>query len=801
MGSKKELSENSIYTHFVLPALIKAGWDLHTQIRENVYFTDGRLFVNGKKTTRGERKFADVVLYYKPNVPVALIEVKKNTLALGAGMQQVLNYGAILDIPVVFSTNGDGFIQHDRSGYSTDLETQYSLDDFPAPQDLWEKYRHYKKIATPEAAKIAEFNYFFDVSGREPRYYQQIAINRSVEAIANGQTRLLLVMATGTGKTYTAFQIMYRLWKSGTKKRVLFLADRNALLDQAKRNDFKHFKDKMTIIRHKEIDKAYEIYLALYQGLTDYDPDTDAYREFSPTFFDLIVIDECHRGSAAADSAWREILAYFNTAVQIGLTATPKETKDISNIDYFGQPIYTYSLKQGIDDGFLAPYKVIRLGLNVDLEGWRPEQGKTDTQGQLVDDRIYNSKDYDRNLVIDERTQLVAKKIMEFLRKTSVYDKTIIFCVDIEHATRMRQAIVNEASDLVLKNYKYVMKITGDDPEGKRELDNFINPEERYPVIATTSKLMTTGIDAQTCKLIVLDANIGSMTEFKQIIGRGTRVYENPELKIDKKFFTIMDFRNVSEKFADKEFDGEPVMIKVLSGDEPITEEDIFGTDTDSNTDDELPSSETEPDTQPDQPTLIDGGNVIEEPRKIYVAGIPVKLLSERVQHLDANGKLITESLKDYTKKTLLNEFRSLDDFLTRWNTADKKQALITELEQHGVLLGNLYEEVQKDLDIFDLICHIAWDKPALTRKERANNVRKRDYFARYSEPAQQVLQVLLDKYADAGIENIENIDVLRLAPISTLGRPLEIFKLFNGKENYLNAVKELETEIYQLAA
>ncbi len=804
MGSKKELSETSIYTHYILPALIKAGWDLQKQIREEVYFTDGRIYVNGKKTTRGVKKFADVILYYKPNIPVAIIETKKNKLAVGAGMQQVLNYGAILDIPVIFSSNGDGFIEHDRSGYSTTIERELSLNNFPSPQELWTKYQHYKGIKTPEAAKLAEFNYFFDVSGRSPRYYQQIAINRSVEAIANGQNRLLLVMATGTGKTYTAFQIMYRLWKSGTKKRILFLADRNALLDRAKRNDFKHFKDKMTIIRHKEIDKAFEIYLALYQGLTNYDEDTDAYREFSPTFFDLIVIDECHRGSAASDSAWRVILEYFSTATHIGLTATPKETHDVSNIDYFGKPIYTYSLKQGIEDGFLAPYKVIRFGLNIDLEGWRPEHGKTDKQGQLVDDRIYNSKDYDRHLVIDERTQIVAKQVMAFLRKTNVYDKTIIFCVDIEHATRMRQAIVNEAQELVLENYKYVMKITGDDTEGKRELDNFTNSEERYPVIATTSKLMTTGIDAKTCKLIVLDANIGSMTEFKQIIGRGTRVDED----YGKLFFTIMDFRNVTDLFADEKFDGEPVMIKVVTAvDETteLTDETIFGTTDDDDIEsinDETASDESTKLPIDNYPPVIISGGGIDEPRdKIYVAGVSVTLLSERVQHLDADGKLITESLKDYTKKTLLKEFHSLDDFLTRWNSADKKKALIEELEQHGVMLENLREEVKKELDIFDLICHVAWDKPALTRRERANNVRKRDYFAKYSEQAQKVLQALLDKYADGGIENIENLDVLRLDPISTLGRPVEIFKLFGGKEHYLAALKNLETEIYTMAA
>ena len=802
MVSKKEFSENSIYTHYVLPSLVKSGWDLQKQIRENVYFTDGRIYINGKKITRGKKKFADVVLYYKPNIPIAIIEVKKNTLPLGAGMQQVLNYGAILDIPVVFSTNGDGFIEHDRSGYSENIETRYDLDNFPTPQQLWSKYLHYKGIKTPEAAKIAGFNYFFDTSGRKPRYYQEIAINRSVEAIANGQNRLLLVMATGTGKTYTAFQIIYRLWKNGIKKRVLFLADRNALLDQAKRNDFKHFKDVLTIIKHKEIDKAYEIYLALYQGLTNYDENKDAYREFSRTFFDLIIVDECHRGSAADDSAWRGILDYFTTATQIGLTATPKETHEISNIHYFEKPIYTYSLKQGIDDGFLAPYKVIRLGLNVDLEGWRPEQGKTDIKGHTVDDRLYNLKDYDRSLVIDERTKLVAKLVMEFLRKTNVYDKTIIFCVDIEHADRMRRAIAIEAPERVLENYKYVMKITGDDEEGKRELENFTNPEERYPVIATTSKLMTTGIDAKTCKLIVLDANIGSMTEFKQIIGRGTRVEE----EYNKLFFTLMDFRNVTEKFADKDFDGEPVMIKTVAnvnedtelGDiDSVTYEKII----DSLSGEEVVFEVSEPLTDYAVPKIIDGGDIIEEQGKVYVAGVNVTLLNEREQHLDPSGKLITESLIDYTRKSLLKEFSSLDSFLNRWNSADKKKALLDELNQHGILLENLREETQKDLDIFDLICHIAWDKPALTRRERANNVKKRDYFSQYGEQAQKVLRALLDKYADVGIEHIEELGVLKADEIiREMGTLLEIFRWFGGKDKYLTALKNLETEIYQMA-
>jgi len=572
--NKKDLSERDIITQFIIPALKKAGWNIEKQVREEVYFTDGRIYLKGNNTFRGKRKFADLILYHKPNIPVAIIEVKDNNHTIGAGLQQGLEYANILDIPVVFSTNGDGFLEHDRSGFSSQIERNHDLDSFPSPQELWEKYKRFKGIANKEQEDISSFDYFFDGSGKKPRYYQQIAINRTVEAIAKGQKRVLLVMATGTGKTYTSFQIIYRLWKSGSKRRILFLADRNALIDQTKRGDFKHFKDKMTVIRKKVIDKAFEIYLALYQGLTNYDEDKDAYKEFSQDFFDLVVVDECHRGSAAEDSAWHSILEYFSSATHIGLTATPKETNEVSNIEYFGEPIYTYSLKQGIDDGFLAPYKVIRVGLNVDLEGWRPDSTTIDREGNPVEDRIYNIKDYDRNLVIDERTKKVANRIAEFLRKTNPLDKTIVFCVDIEHAERMRQALVNAMPDEVKKSDKYVMRITGDDPIGKRELDNFINPEETYPVIATTSKLMTTGVDAQTCKLIVLDSNIGSMTEFKQIIGRGSRINE----EYGKYFFTIMDFRNVTDKFADPTFDGDPVRVKEIKEDEAFSNEELDST-------------------------------------------------------------------------------------------------------------------------------------------------------------------------------------------------------------------------------
>ncbi len=801
MTDKKKLSERDIITKFIIPNLKNSGWDIQKQVREEVYFTAGRIYVKGNKTKRGKAKKADIILYYKSNIPVAVIEAKDNNHSVGAGMQQGLDYAEILDIPVAYSSNGDGFLEHDRSNYTGQIERNITLENFPSPDELWQRYKKFKGIETSEQERISSHDYFFDGSGRKPRYYQQIAVNRTVEAIAQGQNRILIVMATGTGKTYAAFQIIYRLWKSGTAKRILFLADRNALINQTKRGDFKHFKERMTVIRKKQIDKAFEIYLALYQGLTNYDEDKDAYREFSRDFFDLIVVDECHRGSAAADSAWREILEYFNSAIHIGLTATPKETRDVSNIEYFGDPIYTYSLRQGISDGFLAPYKVLRVGINVDLEGWRPEAGKTDKDGNLIEDRLYNTKDYDRNLVIDPRTELVANKVTEFLTKTNRFDKTIIFCVDIEHAERMRQAVSNVNADLVEANHKYVMRITGDEDAGKRELDNFINPEETYPVIATTSKLMSTGVDAQTCKLIVLDSNIQSMTEFKQIIGRGTRINE----EFDKTYFTIMDFRKVTDLFADPAFDGDPVMIREVDAEEPLTDDDINPEEQEGIIDEESGEEidfDSETITDYEEPQIVDGGDIVSEPRrKIYVAGVDVSILNERVQFLDGDGTLITESLKDYTKRNILKAYRSLDDFLNRWNSTEKKKALIEELETEGIILENLKEEVKKDLDLFDLICHVAWDMPALTRRERAENVKKRNYFTKYGEQARNVIEALLEKYATEGIENIEDLAVLRIDPFNEIGTPAEIVKLFGGRNGYLKMIKELESQLYKEAA
>lgn len=818
MINKKDLSERDICTKFITPAIEQAGWNRITQFLEEVFFTDGKIYVRGKEAKRGERKRADYILYYKPDIPIAVIEAKDNKHSVRAGIQQALEYARILDIPFVFSSNGDGFLFHDRTVTDENIETELALADFPSPRQLWEKYAKYKGLTTPNAERIASQDYFFDGSGRKARYYQQIAINRTVEAIAKGQNRILLVMATGTGKTFTAFQIVHRLWKAKAKKRILFLADRTALVDQTRRGDFKHFKDKMTVIRKKVVeyetgkerlvgnrkrgidatDKAFEIFLGLYQGLSNNEPGIeDAYKDFSPDFFDLIIVDECHRGSAKEDSAWREILTYFKNATHIGLTATPRETKEISNSEYFGEPVYTYSLKQGIDDGFLAPYRTIRVTLNVDAENWRPERGKTDKDGNLVADRIYNRKDYDRNLVIDERTDTVAQKVTEFLKGYDRFAKTIIFCADIDHAERMRSAIARHNADLVAINPKYVMQITGDNEEGKRELDNFIQPEEKYPVIATTSELMTTGVDAQTCKVIVLDSEIKSMTKFKQVIGRGTRINED----YDKLFFTILDFRNVTDLFADKEFDGDPIRVKPVSEDTDLT--DILAEEEADTTPvvDEV-SGETIVFVKPTirYPGNLPEGSVGEPPKKIYVNGVDVSVLLSREVNFDQQGKPVTVSLTDHTKGIVKSQYASLDDFLQKWNAADRKEAIARELEEHGVLVSELTSSVSQDLDLFDLICHVAYDQQPLTRKQRADNVKQRNYFAKYGEQARKVLEALLDKYADEGIANLESTEVLRVKPFDEFGSVVEIISQFGGKDKYHAAIRELEQALYQAA-
>jgi type I restriction enzyme R subunit len=703
-------------------------------------------------------------------------------------MQQALEYAEILDVPFAYSSNGDAFLEHDRTGGSGTVEKEIPLDQFPTPEQLWARYRHAKAYNAAQET-VAMQDYYDDASGKAPRYYQTIAINRTVDAIARGENRILLVMATGTGKTYTAFQIIWRLWKSGTKKRILFLVDRNILADQTKTNDFKPFGQAMTKITNRTADKAYEIYLSLYQAVTGTEEDQNIYKQFSPDFFDLVVVDECHRGSAADDAAWRKVLDYFSSATQIGLTATPKETKDVSNIEYFGDPVYTYSLRQGISDGFLAPYKVVRISLDKDLDGWRPEKGQTDKYGQEIEDREYNSLDYDRNLVLEKRTERVAARVTEFLKATDRFAKTIIFCENIDHAERMRQALVNANPDLAAANKRYVMRITGDNDEGKAQLDNFIDPESTFPVIATTSRLMTTGVDAQTCHLIVLDRHINSMTEFKQIIGRGTRINED----YNKLFFTIMDFRQVTALFADPDFDGDPVQIYEPKPTDPVVPPEVG---------DALPANQDPTSYKVDVDRVsIDTGESSAKPMKYYVDDVEVVVASERVQYLDEHGKLITESLKDYTRKTIRKAYTSLTAFLNAWKVADRKQAIIEELSNRGVFLDELAEQVGRDFDAFDLICHVAFDQPPLTRRERAEKVRKRNVFAKYGEKTREVLNALLKKYADGGIKSVESLEILKVDPLTTFGTPVEIVNLFGGKTRYLAAIHELETQLYQEAA
>lgn len=786
---KKNLSEEDIKARYITPAITDAGWDIKKQVRLEYAFTAGRIILRGNVTARGKQKRADYVLFYKNNFPLAVIEAKDNNHPVGAGLQQAISYAKALDINYVYASNGDGFVEQNLI---TGEVRELSLEEFPSPEDLYRRYIKDKNINEAEEKALLE-PYYYVPNYKTPRYYQRVAINRTVDAVAKGQNRVLLVCATGTGKTYMSFQIIYRLWKAGLKKKILFLADRNVLVDQTISGDFKPFGGKMTKVEKRTLDSSYEIYLALYQQLSGEDGE-ETYLQFQPNFFDLIVIDECHRGSAKEDSAWRKILDYFSSATHIGCTATPIETKEASSQTYFGEPIYEYSLKQGIDDGFLAPYKVIRIGLDKDLEGYRPEIGKIDKHGYEIEDREYNLKDYDRSLVIEQRTKVVAAKITEFLKKTDRFSKTIVFCIDIEHAERMRQALINENKDLYAENEKYIMRITGDNDEGKAQLEYFIDEESSYPVIAVTSKLMTTGVDAKMCRLIVLDNNINSMTEFKQIIGRGTRLLED----YGKTYFTIMDFRNASRLFADPAFDGKPEVVIDLEGDDPVIEPEADPLE-DGTEDNDNPEAEVTRETNGEYSTgSAEGFDDEDKPKKYYVGDVCVKVLSERVQYVDKDGKLITESLIDYTKKNILQQYARLDDFLKRWTEAQRKQAIIDELKDEGVLLDAVKEELGKrELDDFDLICHLAYDKPPLTKAERANNVKKRHYLYKYSELAQQVLETLLNKYANEGIKEIEETKVLQLKEFAKFGSPMKIVKAFGGKEAYQRAVQELENQIY----
>ncbi len=814
---KRKLSETDICEKFISPALARAGWDLHEQVLREYPLRQGRVVVRGQTAARDKKSVlrADYVLFWKANIPLAVIEAKDNSQAVGAGLQQALAYAALLDLPFVFASNGDGFVFRDATLAGDALETNLALDAFPPPAELWRRLCAHRGWS-PGVAAIAQQAY---APSKTPRYYQLGAINRTVEAIADGQQRVLLVMATGTGKTYTAFQIIHRLWKSswradkpGGQKRILFLADRNILIDQTMVNDFRPFKGAMAKLSPnakgiervddvgqtfteelelavnkttKQVDKSYEIYLSLYQAVSGTEEECNIYKQFSTDFFDLIVVDECHRGSADEDSAWREILSYFASAAHIGLTATPKETKAVSNSDYFGPPIYTYSLKQGIEDGYLAPYKVIRIDLDKDTFGWRPPQGMADKHGQVIEDRIYNATDMNRSLVLEKRDDVVAAKITEYLKATDRYAKTIVFCEDIDHANRMRQALANANADIAAAQPLYVVQITGDNPEGKAQLDNFIDPEKTFPVIATTSRLMSTGVDAQTCKLIVLDQNIQSMTLFKQIIGRGTRLRED----LGKTWFTILDFKRATDNFADPAFDGEPVQIHEPGGRGPVAPPD--------------PGDDQAPPPTPPGGHAGDPGDPGLEPgqggvRRYVVDGaVNVAVARERVQYLNADGKLITESLRDYTRINLLKRYSSLDVFLQAWGAAERKAALLEELEGEGVLLAALADEVGRELDPFDLVLHVAWNQPPLSRRARAQRVKQRNVFAQYGDTARRVMDALIDKYADEGVATLESMDTLRVPPLNTLGTTVELVRSFGGRPQYDAALRLLEQALY----
>ena len=765
--STPELSEEDTKYRYITPAIEKSGW-LKNDVRLE-YFTNGKIIVHGKKVTRGERKRADYLLF-KNNIPLAIVEAKKYSETVDAGLQQAINYAQILQVPFAYSSNGKGFIEHD---FFTGAERELKLDNFPTQDELWQRYLAGNSLVDKSAATILQLDYYDPFENRKPRYYQRIAINKTVEAVTKGQRRILLVMATGTGKTFTAFQIVWKLLKSKIVGRVLYLADRNILIDQTMTQDFKPFKKIMCKVENKNLNSAYEIFFSLYHQLAGEDG-KEPFRQFKSQFFDLIIVDECHRGSAKADSEWRKILDYFNCSIHIGLTATPKETTEISNQTYFGEPIYTYNLKQGIEDGFLAPYKVIRINIDKDLEGWQPAPGMLDLYGNLIPNEIFAQPDFDKILVIEERTKLVARRITKWLKANGRYSKTIVFCVDIEHAERMRRALINENADIVKDHPNYIMKITGDDNEGKKSLDYFIDPTAKFPTVATTSELMTTGVDCKTCKLIVIDKIINSPIIFKQIIGRGTRLFPN----FDKNYFTIMDFRNATRLFFDPDFDGTPII-------------NIDGDDGESGTE-EPPAPPVEPPIETPPPR-----------QKYYVNGVEVNIVNEIVQYIGNDGKLITESLSAYSKKNILQRYATLNSFINDWASADKAAAIIDELTAQGVFLEELRKSSGKsaaDFDDFDLILHIAYDKKPLTRKERAANVKKRGYLYKYSDACQKVLFALLEKYQDNGVEELENLQVLRNAPFSNFGSPASIVKLFGGKADYLKAVKELKKFIYKAA-
>ena len=762
--SKKDLTEEDIKLRYITPAMNNAGWK-NEHIRMEYYFTDGRVIFQGKVHARQTGKKADYLLFHAVNKPIAIVEAKDNNKPLGGGMQQAMEYAQILDIPFAYSSNGDGFLEHD---FLTGKEAELTLEQFPTPEDLYKRLVDAKQL-NGEALKIVEQPFYSDPYTYEPRYYQRIAVERTVEAIAKGKDRVLIVMATGTGKTITAFQIIHRLKASGTKKKILYLADRNILIDQTMVQDFKPFKKVMTKVQGATIDSAYEVYMALYHQLVSNEEGVeDPFKQVQPTFFDLIIVDECHRGSAKDDSAWRKVLEYFNSATQIGMTATPKAETGANNLDYFGEPIFTYSLLQGIQDGFLAPYRVTNSYISIDLQGFKPDDDEKDLLGRDIAQRLYERKDIGRDIAFTKRREIVAKRITKMLKQIGRMTKTIVFCTDIEEAEAMRSLLVNLNADLCKKDARYIMRITGDDNVGKKQLDNFIDVDQPYPTVVTTSELIATGVDCKTCGLIVIDNEIGSMTEFKQIIGRGTR------LRTDKGkwHLEILDFRNATAKFKDPKFDGDPEPPQGKRG---------------------------KPYTLPEEPS-----SVVSEPHvKYLVEGEKIAITTEIVSILGEDGKTMrTESITDFTRKQIRKRYATLNDFVKNWTEAERKKVIVDELKDYSVLVDAVREKnpALAHADIFDVICHVAFDQPPVTRRERANNVKKRNYFAKYEGKAREVLEALLDKYADYGILNLEDSDILDTAPFNKIGKPQKIVKLFGGLDKFEQALKELENEIYKVA-
>lgn len=750
------LSDEDVKLRYITPAILNAGWKFENIRME--YFTDGQILVRGNVVERGDRKRVDYLLRKDGKFPLAVVEAKKIEHTADSGLQQAMNYAEILHVPFAYSSNGKKFIEHD---FLTGNEREFSMNEFPKEAELWRRYCTDKKFSPVQEKIILTPDHYDSLKDRTPRYYQRIAIDSTIQAVAEGRRRLWLVMATGTGKTFTAFQIVWKFLQARVVSRVLYLADRNVLIDQTMAQDFKPLEKIMCKIKNKQLDSSYQVFMSLYHQLACEDDD-ESFRQFKPEFFDLVIVDECHRGSAKADSEWRRILNYFHRAIHIGLTATPKETADVSNKTYFGAPIYTYSLKQGILDGFLAPYKVVRVNIDRDINGWRPHIGKTDIDGKNLPDKTFHQEDFNRDLFIDERTELVAQRITDWLKQNGRFSKTIVFCKNTAHAELMRRALVNENSDLVRDVPNYVMKITGDDLEGKRQLDNFIEPDATPPIIATTAELLSTGVDCKTVKLIVIDKEIESMIMFKQIIGRGTRLFPH----YDKNFFTIMDFTGASEKFFDPEFDGDPA---VVFDDTKIA-----------------PTKKNPPE--------------VNSHEVYHVNGVEVSIVNEAVSYLGKDGRLITENLIDYTRKNILGKYADLQNFLQIWSAADRKQAILDELTGDGIFIAFLREKFDKDIDDFDLILHVAYGKQSKTRRQRAQSAKNSAALKNFPDKCRSVLNALLDKYSSNGIGDIENLQVLKNSPFNAIGSPATIVKLFGGKENYRQAVRLLTNLIYQAA-